>query len=115
MATTDIAGRHSFLRHRAFVWLGEVSFAFYLVHDITVHVFVERFGLSPVHSAPAAAGLLALEAGISVFFSWLLYIGVEQPLVNRFGRTRPQLPRDSAGDTGTTEPGNKSTEAVQAH
>ncbi|MFJ2404866.1 acyltransferase family protein [Streptomyces xanthochromogenes] len=115
MATTDIAGRGSILRHRAFVWLGEVSFAFYLVHDITVHVFVDRFGLSPVHSAPAAAGLLALEVAISVFFSWLLHIGVERPLMNRFGRTRPPLPRDSAGPTGSTEPShNEPAEAARA-
>ncbi|MCX5388030.1 acyltransferase [Streptomyces sp. NBC_00083] len=115
MATTDIAGRRSILRNRVCVWLGEVSFAFYLVHDITVHVFVDRFGLSPVHSAPAAAGLLAAEAAISVFFSWLLHIGVELPLMNRFGRTRPPLPRNTATGTGGTEPDNKPVEAARAH
>ncbi|MGW1836518.1 acyltransferase family protein [Streptomyces sp. NPDC002067] len=114
MATTDISGGRSILRNRVCVWLGEISFAFYLVHDITVHVFVDRFGLSPVHSFPVAAGLLALEVAISVFFSWLLYISVERPMMNRFGRTRPPLPAGTATTAGGTEPGSKPAEAARA-
>ncbi|MFD9686231.1 acyltransferase family protein [Kitasatospora sp. NPDC059088] len=118
MASTDIAGRPSFLRKRVFVWLGEVSFAFYLVHDITVHVFVDRFGLSASHSAPVAAGILASEVLISVFFSWLLFIGVEQPLMKRFARSRPSQPSGAAGgagSAGSAEPDGRPAEAVRTH
>ncbi|MFJ9693251.1 acyltransferase family protein [Kitasatospora sp. NPDC101183] len=110
MAASDIAGKRSILRNRVCVWLGEVSFAFYLVHDITVHVFVDDYGLSATHSAPVGAAILASEVLISVFFSWLLYIGVERPLMKRFGRTRPALPSSAA-----TEPEHRPAGAVPAH
>ncbi|SCG53398.1 acyltransferase family protein [Micromonospora humi] len=88
-ATADGRGRASVLRHPALVRLGELSFAFYLVHWMVVVAGAQvvgperRFG--PLGSALVVAALL----GVALALAWALHEGVEMPLVRRFGRRRP--------------------------
>ena len=35
-ALADLGGRRGILRHRVFIYLGEVSFGFYLVHELVI-------------------------------------------------------------------------------
>jgi peptidoglycan/LPS O-acetylase OafA/YrhL len=59
------------LSHRVFVRLGEISYAFYLVH-LTVLMVVE-------HAVPAAfVSVVALAASLAV--AWLLHVSIERPL-----------------------------------
>jgi peptidoglycan/LPS O-acetylase OafA/YrhL len=69
------------------VWLGEISFAFYLVHQ-SVIVDLMR-GLDAQGSAPATAGTLAVGAlAVSVALAGLMHRFVEVPMMRRFGRRR---------------------------
>ncbi|PZG42310.1 acyltransferase [Spongiactinospora gelatinilytica] len=85
-AVSDVRGSRSVLRGRALVWLGEVSFAFYLVHQGVIRLVVWAVG----HDQPPSlevASMLAMLA-LTLLGSWALYRLVERPLERRLGRPR---------------------------
>ncbi|MFE9450078.1 acyltransferase family protein [Streptomyces sp. NPDC006739] len=87
VAVADVEGRRSVWRSRWAVWLGEVSFAFYLVHQ-SVIVDLMR-GLDAQGSAPAKAWTLtAASLALSVALAGLLHRFVEVPAMRRLGRRR---------------------------
>lgn len=91
VAQSDMAMRPSFLRRRIFVRLGELSFAFYLVHYLVLetsrHV-VDHIDLHPESSRPSALMVLIATFGASLACAYLLHRFVEQPGMRRFaGRT----------------------------
>jgi len=80
-ATSDLRGTRSILRAPALVWLGEVSFAFYLVHQPLIGL-VERVSgheAPTLHAVAAMLGALALAVGVA----WALYRFVERPMARR--------------------------------
>ncbi|MFF1409684.1 acyltransferase family protein [Streptomyces sp. NPDC058289] len=87
-ASADIEGRPSLFRHRAMVWLGEISFAFYLLHYITMCSLRWALGEEQMYSLPVTLGLLAGVGAATLLMSWGLFAWVETPLVRRFGRSR---------------------------
>ncbi|MFE9747533.1 acyltransferase family protein [Saccharothrix saharensis] len=88
VATADLTGSWSPWRHRAAVFLGEVSFAFYLVHQVVLRA-VEAFGPQDATLA-AAIGLSAAALGVSLVLAWLLHRLVERPAQRRL--LRPTAP-----------------------
>ncbi|MFI1659732.1 acyltransferase family protein [Streptomyces sp. NPDC020472] len=86
-AIADNEGRFTIFRNRAMVWLGEISFAFYLVHftvlEYTRHLLGDR-----LYDTPAALGILLGELAVSVLLAWALYSWVEVPLTRRWSRSR---------------------------
>lgn len=78
-ALADLRGARSVWRHPVAVHLGEVSYAFFLVHLVTIVTVVELFDLrGPWRFWPAlglAAGLLLLSYAVA----WLLHRCVEVP------------------------------------
>jgi peptidoglycan/LPS O-acetylase OafA/YrhL len=82
VATTDLRGSRSPLRWRAIVWLGEISFAFYLVHQLAIR-FVQH-GLGS-RTWPAAEGLLLAAAmlALALASAAALYHFVERPMMTR--------------------------------
>jgi peptidoglycan/LPS O-acetylase OafA/YrhL len=91
VAVADLGGAPSILRSRALIRLGEVSFAFYLVHQLAIR-FVDRTAgdwlWSHVH--PLVAILLML--GLSLLAAWGLYRTVEMPLMARLAGSRGRAP-----------------------
>ncbi|MGA5127635.1 acyltransferase family protein [Streptomyces pseudogriseolus] len=85
-AARDAQGRGTAVGGRVWVWLGEVSFAFYLVHQILLSVLQERFGYRETGSLAEAAGVAVLIAAVSLLLAWLLYAGVERPAVRAWAR-----------------------------
>ncbi|MCH0566233.1 MULTISPECIES: acyltransferase [unclassified Streptomyces] len=85
-AARDAQGRGTAVSGRVWVWLGEVSFAFYLVHQILLSVVQERFGYREAGSFAEAAVVAALIAAVSLLLAWLLYAGVERPAVRAWAR-----------------------------
>ncbi|MGW3077169.1 MULTISPECIES: acyltransferase family protein [unclassified Kitasatospora] len=92
-ATADIGGRRTLLGGRVMVFLGEISFAFYLVHWLVVtYGWIGR--TSPLFGAkrgtastwPAVVGLSALTLLASLVLAWLLYVLVERPVMRRWSR-----------------------------
>ncbi|KPI07177.1 hypothetical protein OV450_3588 [Actinobacteria bacterium OV450] len=76
------------LRSRPLVWLGEVSFAFYMVHLILLNVVRELIGPEKFFGTAAGIGVLVLEALATLAVAWLLYVAVEKPAMRHLGRTR---------------------------
>ncbi|QUQ68416.1 acyltransferase family protein [Kutzneria sp. CA-103260] len=79
-AVADTEGRWSPWRHPVLVWLGDISFAFYLLHQIVIRLVGKAFhlgSLSTVGSLGLTAGLLV----VTVVAAWLLYNTVELPMM----------------------------------
>ncbi|WP_240152180.1 acyltransferase family protein [Streptomyces mobaraensis] len=96
-AGADVRASRSPLRHRTAVWLGDISFAFYMVHMLVLTygyrlVDEDRTG-GDGFRALCAAALLA----VSVAVSWALYAGVERPLTRLLGSGRRPVPRAPSG------------------
>ncbi|MEU3511016.1 acyltransferase [Streptomyces longwoodensis] len=85
-AARDARGDGTAVSGRAWVWLGEVSFAFYLIHQILLSVAQERFGYREPGSLVEAIGVAVLIAAASLLLSWLLYTAVERPVVRAWAR-----------------------------
>lgn len=87
-ALADLRKRPTPLSSRGMVWLGEISFAFYMWHYLILllgfHLLVLGNGLSPALNVALAVALL----GVTVVVSWLQYTFVERPIMRRFAKPR---------------------------
>ncbi|MFJ9121540.1 acyltransferase family protein [Streptomyces sp. NPDC102394] len=106
-AARDAQGVGTVLGGRVWVWLGEVSFAFYLVHQTLLSFTQERLGFHQAHSAWEAVGVAALVAAVSLLLAWLLYQGVERPAMrawSRRARARAQAQQTRLAGAAPTTP-----------
>jgi len=97
VASADISGRRSLLRTRPMVYLGNISFAFYLVHYLVLTYGHLAFGnqLGPM-GAPAGPQWSILGGSLfltgcfvtSLVLAAALYTFVERPIMQRWARTR---------------------------
>lgn len=91
-AVADVAGQRSAFAGRTMVWLGEVSFAFYLVHILVFEYgpigLVTHPGAEHARGTLVSIGLIIVTFGLSLLFGWLLYTVVERPMMRRFSRPR---------------------------
>jgi len=91
-ARADIEGTWSPWRSPVMVWLGEVSFAFYLVHLPVITNARRLFGHSTSGwPAKKAVFAIAFFLGLSILLAWLLYRFVERPMM-RVLRPRKRIP-----------------------
>ncbi|MFJ8312074.1 MULTISPECIES: acyltransferase family protein [unclassified Streptomyces] len=87
-AQADLAGSWSPLRGRTMVWLGNVSFAFYLWHKMVLTEVRRWFGgPATAWGTPGALGYIALVSAITLLLSWALYSLVEEPAMHRWGKS----------------------------
>ncbi|MER6047835.1 acyltransferase [Streptomyces sp. BHT-5-2] len=110
LAVADAEGRGTFLGGRRMVWLGELSFAFYLVHQPVLaygHTLVsarnDRGEVVPrTWDTPAGIAVVAGAFVLSMALAWLLHNGVEKPAMRRWSRPRrPAAPPRPAGAPAT--------------
>jgi peptidoglycan/LPS O-acetylase OafA/YrhL len=90
VAVADASGKPSPFRARWLVWLGGISYAFFLVHFLTLlygHIPLGRTRTWPV---PAALGILACLLAVVIAVAWLLTRLVEEPMMKRWARPRPR-------------------------
>ncbi|GAA1756276.1 acyltransferase [Luedemannella helvata] len=103
-ALADVSGARTLWSRRWMVYLGELSFAFYMVHLLVIRAFHE-FGMLPerVDVIAAVAGTAALFA-LSFAAAVALYHGVERPMMRVLSPRRAARPAPpaAAGDGGTT-------------
>ncbi|WP_432839665.1 acyltransferase family protein [Dactylosporangium sp. CA-092794] len=89
-AAADLAGGARWLRSRPMVWLGKVSFAFYLCQGVVLFQGRLWLGGDRTYSTPVAFGLWLTLFAATLLVGWLLFIGVEEPMMRRFSRRRPR-------------------------
>ncbi|KUL27832.1 acyltransferase family protein [Actinoplanes awajinensis] len=94
-------------RGRVMVRLGELSFAFYLVHLIVIRMFEGWFGYHPKLALGAGIGLTVSAFLLSLAAAWLLNVGVEGPARRLLLRRRS--PAADAVPSGTPGPGKRAT------
>ena len=96
VALADVRGRTTVLRSRVMVFLGEISFAFYLLHFIALAYGRKLLGYDRLLSTGAGVAFLLGLLVVAVLASWLLYIAVERPITQRWStsRRRPATPLD---------------------
>ncbi|MEV6302507.1 acyltransferase [Actinoplanes sp. NPDC051861] len=97
VAVSDLNGTSSFLRRRTMIWLGEISFAFYLVHQLAIRI-VERALGGEGFSHPGGMLVALAMLALSMLGAWALYRIVETPAMRLFSgsKTRPvQTPAPS--------------------
>ncbi|WP_285777352.1 acyltransferase [Microtetraspora sp. NBRC 13810] len=87
-ATVDIRGRRSLLATRPMVWLGNISYAFYLLHVFAITLVFYVIGLDFQATSLSAVGFFAVSLALAVVASWLLYELVEKPIQRRFATKR---------------------------
>ncbi|MGN9777474.1 acyltransferase family protein [Micromonospora sp. H33] len=113
-ADADVRGRRTVWASRPMIWLGEVSFAFYLVH-VLVMVTVLRLtghygvGVGGWWGPAAVVGFLL----VNLVLAALLHRYVETPMMRRLGP--PRRPRPAAPDAGSrahAQPGRADQDAV---
>jgi peptidoglycan/LPS O-acetylase OafA/YrhL len=89
LALSDLRGERSPWRHPTMVRLGEVSYAFYLVHLLVMHVAARRLGFAPQLAPAAGLGLTGTVLVVSTALAWALHEAVENPA--RAYLTRPHI------------------------
>ncbi|MEV7771721.1 acyltransferase [Kitasatospora sp. NPDC086791] len=109
LAVADMAGRRTVLNHRIVVRLGELSFAFYLLHNLVLkygHLAlgaVEKDGdlVGPSYGMPAGIALIVAAFLLSLLLAWVMNVLVERPAMRRWSRPRP-VPRPAPTPVGGT-------------
>ncbi|MGX5189104.1 acyltransferase family protein [Streptomyces avermitilis] len=94
-AVADLRGLPSMWRHRWLVRLGELSFAFYMVHLLVLRAGTNLLGKYPHYGMLLGLAATAAAFAVALGLSWVLYEGVERParrLLLRHRRSAPPRP-----------------------
>lgn len=91
-ATADANGRFTPFRNRAMTWLGDISFAFYLVHYIVIATSRRLIG-THLFSTPVSIALIAGQIAVAVLVAGAVYTWFERPIVRRWSSPRTARPR----------------------
>ena len=118
-AMADIGGEASPWRHPILVWLGEVSFAFYMVHVFLIQTVLRELG-RPGRGWGVGSAVFVIPAflGAALVLAWLLHRFVEMPMMRLLGpkRRRPAVAEESdslsAARTDSQRPVGSEPEAV---
>ncbi|GAA3846955.1 acyltransferase [Streptomyces coacervatus] len=78
-AVADLHGLPSMWRHRRLVRLGELSFAFYMVHLLVLRAGTNLLGTKPLYGPTAGLAVTTVAFAVSLGLSWVLYEAVERP------------------------------------
>jgi peptidoglycan/LPS O-acetylase OafA/YrhL len=102
-AAQDSEERPSLVSGRLWVWLGEISYAFYLLHFLVLMYARHLLGTRTL-SSPVAFGLLAGCFLATVVVSALLHHLVERPMMAHFAGSRRGRTRSAAAVELPPEP-----------
>lgn len=105
LAAADARRGRGLLRRPALVRLGEISFAFYLVHQPVIRLGTRLVGddLHVVAVVAVSAGMLLVSVGLA----WLLFRFVERPMERRLRPTDGGCRDRGRGDGGRRDGGRE--------
>jgi peptidoglycan/LPS O-acetylase OafA/YrhL len=87
-AMADIRNGPGWLRGRVMGWLGEISFAFYLLHVIVLMTVRKWVGVHTSFATPQAVLILVGCLALTTLLAWLLHTFVERPVMRRWSVSR---------------------------
>ncbi|MFD5589819.1 acyltransferase family protein [Streptomyces griseorubiginosus] len=98
IADADVRGIRTRLAGRAMVWLGNVSFGFYLCQGVVLFWGRQAVLGNATYSTPVAVLVMLGMFAATLLAGWLLYACVETPAMKYWGRARsrqaaPQRPQ----------------------
>lgn len=86
-AELDQRGKASLLRTSPAVFLGDISYAMYLIHGLILALLIS----SLKEQAWNAIAIFLVALPLVVLASWLLYLGVERPCMRRLSTLRARV------------------------
>lgn len=98
-ASGDVQGRTRVLRSRVMVWLGEVSFAFYICQGVVLFYGRIRLTHNAQYGTLEAVGVQLAFFAANLLAAALLYTFVERPIMRRWARSRKRPPTARSGAT----------------
>jgi peptidoglycan/LPS O-acetylase OafA/YrhL len=90
-ASTDLRDVPTVWNRPWAVFLGDIAFAFYLVHYPILLVYRTVFGLPDITNTFALVGIAIVLVGVTTLAAWVIFHFVERPLTQRFGGRRKVL------------------------
>lgn len=93
----DLTGRRTLMRGRRIVWLGDLSFAFYLVHLSVMLGARKLIGQDKSWGIPGALLFIVTTYALTLVCAWVLHTYVEKPMMRRWSspRRKPSTPEDA--------------------
>lgn len=110
-ASSDLRGGGGWLAGRTMVWLGNVSFAFYLVQVLVIFYGRPELLDGRTYGTATALGLLIALFAANLLAAWLLYSLVERPVMRRWSRSR-KPPQQGAAPEEAAQSVPRTTEYV---
>jgi peptidoglycan/LPS O-acetylase OafA/YrhL len=103
VAMADVRGRRSLLARPVMVWLGHISYAFYLVHFFMILLVLAIIGEDFQGTYLTSIGFVVAALSLGIGLAWTLYQFVEKPMMRRFAtKRRPSV--DHPPRPGSTRP-----------
>ncbi|MFW6695338.1 acyltransferase family protein [Streptomyces sp. MAR4 CNX-425] len=110
-AASDIRGERTLLNRPFTVWLGTVSFGFYIIQVVPIfYGRLEIFG-GRTYDTFTATALLFLLLAATLLLGWMLSAIVEMPVMRRWGRARARTGTAAGGPVGIPRPARESAPA----
>jgi mycarose O-acyltransferase len=100
-AVADIDGRRTFLGSRPMVWLGNISFAFYMWHFLVVVYGHDWLGAGPHWGTWTALAVKFILLAVTVVLSAVTFTYFERPIMKRFATSRRRRHLAGAGTNPT--------------
>lgn len=88
VAEADVRGARTRLNGRVMVWLGNISFGFYLCQGLVLFEGRLWIGGDRTYPAGVAFALWIFMLLLTILGGWLLYSRVEDPMMRRFASSR---------------------------
>nr|WP_275424846.1 acyltransferase [Streptomyces sp. SID13726] len=103
VADADVRGLRTHLSGKIMVWLGNVSFGFYLCQGVVIFWGRQAVLGNATYSTPVAVLVMLGMFAATLLAGWFLYACVETPAMKYWGRKkRPAEARGSAQQPATT-------------
>lgn len=99
-AVADINRQQTFLGNKPMVWLGNVSFAFYMWHFLVIVYLHHWLGAGENWSTWTGLGFVGLETAVILVLSGLSFTYFERPIMRRFATSRRRQARAVANAAG---------------
>lgn len=92
VAVRNLNGKHGFAGSRVGIWLGDVSFAFYLVQYPIMALLVRVVARGHAMYLPGFLLMSAAVFVLSMIAAAALYHGIDKPIMTRWARKKPKPP-----------------------